>query len=285
MSLEIDYCGRTGNNIFQYIFSRLIAYYNNLELTTPWKDPAFINFTKPKSGNIINFPKVNIKDDDVYHSNRCNNWMTKDLYTNKKVSVRGYFQYPEIYDTNKELVKSWFILPAITPDHKNDIVIHLRLDDYSKERFAPVIHPSWYSDIIKEHFNNSNIYCVYKKTTQLWEDQYIQELNALIPNMKTVLRESKEDFEFIRQFGNIICSNSSFAWWAAWLSEAKKVFVFKDWMIGTPNAKLNETEGWIQTKGKYYWEDKIMKGAMPPVKTERKQFRGTRQYFIKGRMA
>ena len=38
------------------------------------------------------------------------------------------------------------------------------------------------------------------------------------------------DFDFIRSHNNIICSNSSFCWWAAFLSEAESIYTFKPWM-------------------------------------------------------
>ena len=78
--------GRTGNNMFQYAFSRLIAEKSNLHynIDTSVTDSFPIDVTP------------------------YNNDGRFDLLTDDIIHFDGYYQDPRIYDANRELVKSFF---------------------------------------------------------------------------------------------------------------------------------------------------------------------------------
>ena len=241
--------GRFGNNLFQYVFARLLGYYNKMKVVTLWNHSEFFKFTEmyclEKRNNKFELIKIeNItRDPDFF----C---LTPNKYVNKNIIVDGYFQFPDFYDNNKELIKSWIMLPEISEKHKEDVVIHLRLGDYNEDGRKFVIDPSWYFEIIK-NMNVKKIYCVVEKLKHKWECEYINKLKNLVNLEPIVYREPSEDFKFIRQFGNIVCSNSTFAWWAAWLSNAKQIFTFQQWM-NNPNPNLSNTKGFVPVSGKFF---------------------------------
>ena len=55
--------------------------------------------------------------------------------------------------------------------------------------------------------------------------------------------ETLNDFNFIRSFEKILFSNSTFAWWASVLSEAKEIYFNNEWQPNHYNGmiKLGET--------------------------------------------
>jgi hypothetical protein len=260
--VNVTYIGRAGNCLFQYVFGRLLAEKNGLALQVSWPigalvtnfgrvDFDFIKINPHVGGRIINAPIISINDE---HRNPTNlTWLEKN-YSRCGVHCIGYFQHPAFFERNKALIKSWFDLPAIDQGYKDDVVLHLRLDDYYNVTLRPIIDPSWYAEIIiGEKYKGRKIYVVAQEPKQEWERRYIQRLHNFF-DFELVSTTTKEDFEFIRSFGTIICSNSSFCWWAAFLSDAKNIYSFKRWIINSPEVKLQYTDGFKPIEGKYIWE-------------------------------
>ena len=240
----VKYRGRLGNNIFQYNIGRLLAHLNSTVLKTTWIHPEFINMTPVESPAIIEDSLPTITKRNFIQED-----FTPGRFSGKNVRCAGHVQYHRVMTDNKELVKSWMNMDPILPGHEKDIVLHMRLGDYF--RFRKVIHPSWYRNILEKDFlKGRKIYGVVEKPRTKIEQEYVDKIRDLIPGIIIEYRSAREDFNFIRQFGIIICSNSTFCWWAAFLSEAKKVFVYSPWF--TSRFDLDNTRGWVKVKGKYY---------------------------------
>jgi hypothetical protein len=124
--VTINYIGRFGNNLFQYVFARLLATKNGLKLSTEWNRPDMIQFTPNPEGK-VNSQRIRL--DDQHGAYKTNLDWLKDDFTKYHVDLKGYYQHPAFYNEEKETIKSWMILPAIEPGHENDVVVHLRLDD------------------------------------------------------------------------------------------------------------------------------------------------------------
>jgi hypothetical protein len=90
-----------------------------------------------------------------------------------------------------------------------------------------------------------------------WERTYIENLSMALADREVEYRlgtNAHDDFHFMRAFGTIVASNSSFAWWAAFLSEAKKIYTFEKWLQNSPLVKLQYAKGMTAVGGKYIWE-------------------------------
>ena len=61
-----------------------------------------------------------------------------------------------------------------------------------------------------------------------------------------------EDFDYVRSFNNILFQHGTFGWWAAMLSEAKKVGVYGPWRPwkGPRNKNLSQ----VPLKTWFQWE-------------------------------
>ena len=250
--LQISYIGRFGNNLCQYVFGRLLAVRNNLKLVTEWNHPEMLEFT-PNPDGTIEGEVFKIKEDGTPNPNL--RWLEADL-KNKNVQIKGYFQHCKFYDENKAEILSWLKnLPPITAGHENDVVCHLRLDDYDVTGGVPIVDQSWYADILRGE-PGKKVYFVVEQPKKDWERKYMLVLEGMMQGrpFEVVSGTAHGDFHFIRQFGVIVASNSSFAWWAAWLSNAKRIYTFKRWRLNSTEIALAVAKGMTPTDGKYVWE-------------------------------
>ena len=215
--ITVDYFGRTGNNLFQYCVARLVAMTNGCSLGTRWNDNAFIEAIEPLDRPEKVKDKIEIGDlPNIYAE--C----LKNRYYD--INLHGYYQNAEFYNRFRNRIKEFF---RLTPVVKNteDIVIHLRLTDYWWRPNSCVISPMWYLAILKKQkFRKLYIVVEPHITNKKYLSYFSQFRNEVVSGTP------KSDFEFLRSFDRIVCSNSTFAWWAAFLSDASKIWIFKRWM-------------------------------------------------------
>jgi hypothetical protein len=144
-----------------------------------------------------------------------------------------YFQNCVYINKNKDIVLTFFDLPKIKKNTK-DIVLHVRLDDkvHSNNLITPenwdnaeIIHPDYYIDILKKEIYDK-VYIVVDEIKYEWEKKYMSYFDKYDPII--ISKSSKEDFEFIRSFNKIVTSTSTFSYWAAFLSDAEKIYTLKN---------------------------------------------------------
>jgi hypothetical protein len=217
MGVYVGYLGRFGNNMYQYSLSRLYAENHSLQLITEWKHDHIISVTKPKPGT-SNGGYFRCIDDQNIDS-------LFNIKPDDAVMFAGYFQQSIRYNPHRGRIKGFFKLPEFEKNTK-DIVMHVRCDDYG---LGHRIHPQWYIDILKQE-SFDKLYIVMSPLEQHYLD-YFKDFNPII-----VSEDAKSDFFFISSFDRIICSNSTFAWWAAFLGNPSKAYVFKKWL---PSRQIN----------------------------------------------
>lgn len=244
MPITIKYEGRLGNNLFQYTFARLYAQYNNIYFDNIFHYQHILDVTEYKycKHDLLasNQPML-ITDDNSY-----------DIY-NTLTSIdhnficHGFFQ-DHIFYTNKPTISKFFKLKDnyLLSKNYDDIVIHLRLNDYPKNI---QIDPNWYINILeREKFNKLYIVIQQSDTNDL-RDQYFEKFKQF--NYEIVSnKHDVYDFYFIMSFNKMILSNSTFAWWAAFFSNADYVYTFKPW-INHKNVNLAPAYNWIPCNGSF----------------------------------
>lgn len=236
MSVTVSYTGQFGNCMFQYVNARLYAESMGVKLMTPFPS---------KYKDIIQFKNqigVGVSGGPYHQIVSEKNIDSIELYRDWIYDFSGFFQQSFRYIPHRELIKSWLVKPYETTNFK-DIVIHLRADDYGK---AHRIHPQWFTDILaKEEYEN--IYIVMNPI----DTDY---LNYFLNNHSVKLQSGtiKEDFEFIASFSKIICSNSTFCWWAAFLGNPEKVYTFKKWLPDNPQIDLTELPNGVVVDGDFW---------------------------------
>jgi len=233
--------GGFGNHMFQYCFARLLAEVNNIPLTTTFDHQHVVETTPLHNYESIASTESVVIDDNVYHSYRIQNGSTvPQLDRNKNYTVSGYFQDAILYNNYYETVKRFFILPPV-PINADDTLVTIRLGDFIHSAYnSEIIHYNWYKEAISQMPGRKTfLVCGYRNrelpSTVEQEDRYLKNL---ITDGDTVVRNDddlKSDFNLRLSYENIICSNSTFSWWGAFLGNAKNVITFEDFGSFGPN--------------------------------------------------
>ncbi len=265
-----------GNNIFQYTAARLLAEYlgSDLYLVPPSDDYYAIpdleslgmDFSKKNMTNVINVVDK--------HYRMCYNNTLKG----RNVFLSGYFEDYTHYINDLDTIKSWF--PKLKTRQSNDLVIHMRTGDrlFMKNEFYTKPRAENYLKAI-EKFDFDNLHIVTDMPK--WEYTTADELSNMkfhltVPQSERVPIEESvkffnefvegfakynpvvekrsivDDFDFIRSSKNILFEHGTLSWWAAVLSDAKKVGVYGPWRPW--KGKTNKNLSNIPLDNWFKWE-------------------------------
>ncbi len=217
--ISVDYFGRSGNNLFQYVYARLWSMNTGRLLDTP-PPKTFLTFSEYDQSN--------------------------NSHDGQNVRLRGYFQDAELYNRHRDIIKKMFILPEVERNY-DDIVVHLRLTDYWWIRNQWVISPNWYRGLIQREKYR---FCYVVVEPHPTNEEYFKHLKGIKGLHFVTGGTAESDFNLIRSFDRIICSNSTYCWWAAFLSEASKIYTFKPW-VRLKDVKLSNMIGATQVDGSF----------------------------------
>lgn len=279
-TVQVHYTVGAGNNIFQYVFSKLLSYMHDCNLSG--KSLNFIDVKESFYPVNKLLPTVNIGFNEQDFGQYLD-----FLYNFYNMSPRNFVvqTHPEDYTIYKNyipIIKTWF--KNIETSHPDDLVFHLRLGDrlFYKNEYIDGMFTSVqdYIDAI-QRFNYKKLYIVtdmpiWKNCTSeeissmkfhvdvpmservncnIYTDYFnslVDGLSSFNPHVRTG-HSIKEDFEFMRSFGQILFKHGTLSWWAAALSNASRVGVYGPWRPakGIKNKNLGKTDfdGWFQWGG------------------------------------
>lgn len=168
--------------------------------------------------------------------------------------VSGYFQSSKLYEENRDFIRGLFKISTFKPLQSNTCVVHIRRGDYLttvfKEINANAIIPEvWFRDqllYIKNEYSPDFFHAVGDDST------YIKDFcNDLEFDVMPVIESPIKDFVKLMTSKYLIISNSSFAWWAAFLNINEDVIVIapKNWVgfnvgIEYPKGIMNSRFIW-----------------------------------------
>lgn len=232
--IEVIYDGNLGNNLFQYCFGRILADKLGYQLSA-----------KPIKG----FPGTfdNIEGED---------YTGKEIVTLRgqlidlsfldndnlqcHILVTGYFQRYEYYEKYSDSIKEWLkIEDDINDDIRNDdVVIGIRRGkDYIPMYGLPI---SYYEKALSLIQYNRVFICTNEPDDPFIK--FFQKKYAAIVRPPGAL----DNLVFIKKFNKIIISNSTFLWWAAYLSDAKEIIFPRPangfWSLDDPISKNIDLE-------------------------------------------
>ncbi len=167
-------------------------------------------------------------------------WIPSDLSGN--ILLHGYFQnYPPI-GRHEQVIRTIFLsglgnIRAHLRDRQDRVGIHVRRGDYLKPPFSEVlpVQPLDYYKQALSYFQAESIEFYIFSDDLDWCKQ--QTLFQELP--KKVFVDEPNEIKSLAMMttchGGMICANSSFSWWGAFLgahSERAKVVVPKEWFRG-----------------------------------------------------
>jgi hypothetical protein len=205
---QSDICSGFGNHMFQYAVSRILSK----------QTKYFLNAVKPGKFLELNTLENN---DIVYQDNPL-------IYDKSEVDydelskhrgllyMYGFFQSYQNIKNDKEYVRRiYFFEKDKTLYDDNLISVHIRLGEYYRDdNHLPI---EYYIDVIKD---SKKIPVIY---TNEPNNPLIDEIQKLF-NCEVISNSEWEDFVSIASYKNIIISQSSYSWWAAWLSDASTIY-------------------------------------------------------------
>lgn len=144
----------------------------------------------------------------------------------RKFKVQGYFQSERYFEDYTEQIKLFFN-SKLRPKYENQLVVHIRLGDMFLDKKINEVHGTlpvaYYIKAIqlqKEFFDEISI---VTDSPDLVNEIYLPSISTNFSDKKIriITGESPiEAFEVLKCAKNIIASNSTFSWWAAYLSDS-----------------------------------------------------------------
>lgn len=266
--IGVKFIGRLGNQIFQYAFFQYLKT-NNKQYSYFFVNPhhAYLskyfdlegiqNLTlssKPYSIIARTIPKI-FKFDEIYIEN---------LHVPKEVDVKNWTIYKGFYQTDfyvrrikgdfkielKKEFKDRFDAEFGEIFRKNKtIVVHIRRTDYLKYGKRDISLPMEYFKKQLDELGNINEYKVFFVSDDI---EHVKGYFREQSNFVYSTNDEITDFQIISNADIAIISNSSFAWWACYLSKKQnKVYAPKNWLgfrIGKEHPKKVMTD-------KFTWVD------------------------------
>ena len=253
--------GRQGNQMFQYAFGKILENVRNIPVYFICKKSDFrlygfdgIRFIDSSSRLLIFVERYICKFNFRYQEfHSCLEEVNLNSISNYSY-VSGYFQSSELFEENRAFVKSLFKISSNNLFQSNDCITHIRRGDYLTTIFAEinsnaVIPEEWFMDqlqYVKNEFSPDNFQVVGDDGNHL-EDF----CNKLEWDASALIQSPMEDFVKLMTSKYLIISNSSFAWWAAFLNihEDAVIIAPKNWVgfhvgIEYPKGIMNSRFIW-----------------------------------------
>lgn len=256
--------GRFGNQLFQYAFLRTQSKRLGTKFYCPmWAGDKIFNL------NDQNEKVGHIKPTHLYVESDYKHGFNIDAtHIQDDTEIAGYFQTDKFF--LKEDIRKWFSFKEegfLDLNKKYDYIdfskstaIHVRLGDYLEPTLQFYIpKQSYFKEALKllEHRGGILVFSDNPKLAKKYLNFIINEAIFINGN------KDYEDFYLMTKCKNIVCSASSFSWWAAYLNENedKKVIVPKYWFL--PGSRMTNGDifvnGWIKVPGHRFYDHYYIK--------------------------
>lgn len=230
--------GRLGNQMFQYASTIGIAFKNNYECEFNFQHPKcyihnIFNLSKLSKNRSI-LPKKILKEQSLAFDDKIYN-------CEDNVILKGYLQNITYFDQHRDSIKKEFQFKDQIKDivHKkisdnNYIAVHIRRTDYLKhQNIYHKLDLSWYQEAFKV-FGNNNNFLIFSDNIQWCKYNFNQ------PNIRfSEFTTPAEDLYAMTLGSGLIIANSTFSWWAAYLSNKIQIVYPKNWMKTRTNFSKN----------------------------------------------
>ena len=224
-----------------YAFARLLAEKNGLELATRWSNepakafdghhqqagqPQTVTFNDPAPGRHADGPLV-VLDENTRTTT------PETVLPPGRYHLQGYWQIAEWYLPHRDRIHSWITNFDYRSQRyeKGGVVMHLRLGDYKQcGPGGQILDSRYYFDCLEQLHMPPERACLFTDTLEEEHLKPFRDAGILI-----FCNSEKEDFWAMTRFETIICGNSTFSWWAAFLSDARRIYLPSCWMRGLAN--------------------------------------------------
>jgi hypothetical protein len=218
-----NYNGRLGNHMFQFAWAKALSLELNYDLSVPGIacDPEGDTgslFSKTHGLKKITHKEFENNKDSFIELN--DNYAVTD-FQGKNIRGNGYFQNYHTFKKYKNEIKEYFTL-----DHdrkgKDTLGVHIRLDDFPQQYRCT---PEFYFNSI-EQSNCKNIFVFTDEPSHPFI-RYLEQRysNLTVDNSYDCSgKNNKQVLSYMTSCDELVISRSTYSWWAAFLSNARKVY-------------------------------------------------------------
>ena len=262
--IGIKFDGRLGNQIFQYAFYHYLK--KNNEGFFFFINPHHAYLSKyfdldPFNNLTLGFKPYSILTRVIFKCFRFKEIYIQNIQVPRKVDIENWTVYKGFYQTDWYMKHSSGTLPiALKQSCKNafselygslfsqnkTIVVHIRRTDYLKYGKRDISLPmKYFKERLDALGDISNFKVIFVSDDISHVKNYFEEKENYIFSLNNEII----DFQIIMHADIAIISNSSFAWWAAYLSEKKNtVYAPKNWLgfrLGKEHPKRVMTDKFV----------------------------------------
>lgn len=272
--------GGLGNQMFQYAAGRALALRHDLPLVL---DARWFAEQDKRSYEL---GALGIVVDDIVHDDEAalrhgldqiptyeeagftHTALTVNAGTG--VVLEGYFQSSRHFDDRADVIRHE-LTPALPADDaamdvRNRmaqasavIAVHVRRGDYVSESDASAYHgvcePSYYRRALAllRRLHPAALHVLFSDDPQ-WAREHIVDDADWIVVEPCEGRSPAQDMALMARAGSMVIANSSFSWWAAWLSGGADVVAPRPWFTAGVDARDLYAPSWMTVDNRT-WSD------------------------------
>lgn len=228
MTVELWYREGLGNNLFQYVFARLLAEDLGRELVCRSRPgarglpaSAFADAPQRLAGEVVIEPELRLvlPERPLWDGHGLDlGWIHRHA-PGRRIVLDGYFQRASYYAPHRARIRRWLAPaepPRAPPPEPDEVIVHVRRGDY--QRVDSALSMSFYERVLgsmshrRVHVTGRGIDRTTRASLSRFDPIWV-DLGEL-PSLHHIAR-----------FDRIVLSNSTFAWWAAFLSDASRIWM------------------------------------------------------------
>jgi hypothetical protein len=260
MSVVVTMVGGLGNNLFQYAVGRIIAEHHGyaLRCDRPVLPPSSFLGRPVDDGPLVTmhdvaacFPhapltmaglefderveRFELVDGDPWEGHTIDLAQILANLAPRQVRLTGFFQRFDYIEPYRNRVRRWLTPAAIPTPYvisPTDVLVNVRRGfDYGMLNWT--LSASYYRKVLEGMRDVTRVYvcgtCIDDSVRRV-----LQPYNPVYFDASPM-----EHFAFMMRFKRIVLSNSTFAWWAAFLSDASEIHAAR-----SPDGRAFAFTGW-----------------------------------------
>ena len=276
-NLKIGHNGRLGNQIFQYAILKVISKINGYEVVLPEENTkTYVNgrFNYSTKKNDVYkldllecfdikerlLPKEEIKKQIkvAYNEHFSMEYDDALLKAPDNCDINGYFICTKYFNDHKEYLKENLIIKNEITNYTNNVIeniknkniknittVHVRRGDNVLDagRFYTLLTKNYYNSLFDKLRREDNLFVIVSDDIN-WCKENLNNKDVFFYDdisRTKISKDSLMDFSMLYSGDSIIMSNSTFSWWASWLSPAKDVYCPSKWLGPDYENVINET--------------------------------------------